>query len=52
MKEDLSNVPKRSARNRKQKAVILRTKQSKTTKKNTWVDKDLSKSPKKNRTEF
>ena len=30
-----------------QKAVILSTKQSKTTKKNRWVDKDLTKRPKK-----
>ena len=40
VKEDLSNVPKRSAHNRKQS--LLSTKQSKTTKKNSWVDKDLS----------
>ena len=32
---------------RREKAVLLSSKRSKTTKKNSWVDKDLTKIPKK-----
>ena len=40
----LVNIVKKShSEERKQKAVILNSKRSKTTKKNSWVDKDLTK---------
>ena len=40
----LVNIVKKSlSEERKEKSVILNSKRSKTTKKNTWVDKDLTK---------
>ncbi len=40
----LVNIVKKShSEERKEKAVILNSKRSKTTKKNSWVDKDLTK---------
>jgi len=37
-----NSVKKSHSYERKEKAVILSTKRSKTTKKNSWVDKDLT----------
>ncbi len=43
-----NNVKKSHSDERKEKAVVLSTKRSKTTKKNSWVDKDLTTKNKKN----
>ena len=43
----VNSVKKSHSEERKEKAVILSSKRSKTTKKNSWVDKDLTKSPQK-----
>ncbi len=42
-----NNVKKWHSDERKEKAVVLSTKRSKTTKKNSWVDKDLTNKQKK-----
>ena len=47
MAQKNNNVKKTHSGERKEKVVILSTKKSKTAKKNSWVDKDLTKSPKK-----
>ena len=39
----VNTVKKSHSEERKEKAVILNSKRSKTTKKNSWVDKDLTK---------
>ena len=44
----VNTVKKSHSEKRKEKAVILNSKRSKTTKKNSWVDKDLTK-PKNNK---